>query len=35
MRIVLMNAIQQLFWSVYSVSVGIVTPDRLRRAGLI
>jgi len=35
MRILLMNAVQHLFWSVYVVTIGIATPDRLRRAGLI
>jgi hypothetical protein len=35
MKTVLMNVLQQMFWAVYVTTVGIATPDRLRRAGLI
>jgi hypothetical protein len=35
MRIFVLNVFQQMFWAVYVITVGIATPDRLRRAGLI
>ena len=35
MQTVLKNWFQQLFWSAYIVTVGVATPERMRRAGLI
>ena len=35
MKIILMNVFQQAFWAAYITTVGIATPERLRRAGLI
>ena len=35
MKITLINMFQQMFWAVYVTTVGIATPERLRRSGLI
>ena len=34
MKIALMNIFQQMFWAIYVTTVGIATPERLRRIGL-
>jgi hypothetical protein len=35
MKIYVMNVFQQMFWAIYVTTVGIATPERLRRSGLI
>jgi hypothetical protein len=35
MRVRVVNALQQMFWSVYITCMGIHSPEQLRRLGLL